>query len=68
MPSVSLIPKASLFQNLDWAKREAEMRDLLSKGIIPQVHDAQQAREKGEQRKQSEALKKERAAVKEGHL
>ena len=44
------------------------MRDLLSKGIIPQVHDAQQAREKGEQRKQSEALKKERAAVKEGHL
>ena len=54
--------------NLDWAKREAEMRDLLSKGVIPQMHDAQQAREKGEQRKQSEALKKERSAVKEGHL
>ena len=44
------------------------MRDLLSKGVIPQMHDAQQAREKGEQRKQSEALKKERSAVKEGRL
>jgi len=48
--------------NLGWAKREADMRDLLSKGVIPQIHDAKQLRKEGKSRSMSEELKKERTA------
>lgn len=54
--------------NLAWAKREAEMRELLQNGVIPQVHDARQLRKEGKGRTMSERLRKERSAVPPGFL
>eukprot|EP01043_Picozoa_sp_COSAG02_P015856 COSAG02_NODE_685_length_18484_cov_49.605330_4_plen_361_part_00 len=54
--------------NLGWAKREAEMRELLQKGIIPQVHDARQRRKEGKGRSMSTKLREERRKVPGGFL